>query len=330
MASRRAAALLAPVLFAVLAPIVAGGGVWCAFSSKATDAGNTFTSAADWKGPTTSARAIGRVEGGTAGFVRPGGTYNVYAQAADTGNPASGISSVTANVSAITSGQTAVSLASGSFSFGGASYNHRTSSPLTVSSGLAEKTYEYSLKLTDAAGNTTNESSYTVTVDGTAPTAADIQTTNKAGGTAGLPELGDKVVFTFSEPPEPSSILAGWSGSSTSVVARIDDNTAASGNDLLTVFNPTNKTQLALGSVDLGRTDYVGASRTFGASGTASTMVLSGSAITVTLGTQSGAGTTAASTGTMVWSPSTTATDRAGNPMSATTQKETGSADKDF
>jgi len=330
MASRRAAALLALAILALLTSFEAGGGVWCAFASKATDAGDTFATAADWKGPTTSARTIGRAEGTAAGFVRPGGTYNVYAQAADTGNPASGIASVAANVSTITSGQTAAGLSSGSFSFGGVSYNRRTATALTVSSGLANGTYEYTLKLTDSAGNAVTETGYTVTVDGTAPTAADIQTTNKSGGTAGLPELGDKVVFTFSEPPEPGSILSEWSGASTSVVVHIDDNAAASGNDLLTVFNATNKTQLALGSVDLGRKDYVGASRTFGASGTASTMVLSGSAITVTLGTQSGVGTTAASTGTMVWSPSTTAADRAGNAMSATARSETGSADKDF
>lgn len=330
MASRSGGVLLALALLALLASFLAGGGVWCAFASKATDSGNTFASAADWKAPTTSARAIGKAEGGVAGFVRPGGTYNVYAQATDTGNPASGVSSVTANVSAITSGQTAASLSSGSFSFAGVSYNRRTATALTVSSGLANGTYEYTLKLTDAAGNTTTESGYTVTVDGTAPTASDIQTTNKSGNTAGRPDQGDTVVFTFSEPPDPNSILSEWSGASTPVVVHIDDNAAASGNDQLAVFNSANKTQLALGSVDLGRKDYVGASRTFGASGTASTMVLSGSAITVTLGTQSGAGTTAESTGTMVWSPSTSATDRAGNAMSATARNETGSADKDF
>ncbi len=328
MASRSAAAVLALALLALLVSFVAGAGVWCAFASKSTDAGNTFASAADWKGPTTSARAVGRVEGGTAGFVRPGGTYNVYAQASDTGNPASGISSVTADVSSISSGQTAAALAAETESFGGISYNRR-SATLTVDAKHAEGTFKYSITLTDAAKNSKTESEYQVTVDGSAPSAADVQTTNKSGGTAGLPEQGDKVVFTFSEPPEPSSILSGWSGSSTSVVVHIDDNAAASGNDQLTVFSSASK-QLPLGSVDLGRADYVGASRTFGASGTASTMVLSGSAITVTLGTQSGAGTTAASTGTMVWSPSTTATDRAGNPMSATTRKETGSADKDF
>lgn len=46
------------------------------------------------------------------GFIRPGGTYNLYAQVADTGSPASGGSTVTANLSSIASGQTAASLSS--------------------------------------------------------------------------------------------------------------------------------------------------------------------------------------------------------------------------
>lgn len=329
MASRSAAALLALAASALLAPILAGGGIWCAFSAKATAAGSTFSAAADWKAPTTSARAIGRAEGGVVGFVRPGGSYNLYAQASDTGNPASGISSVTADVSALSSGQTALPLAAEAASFGGVSYNRR-SAAVSVDAKHAEGSFKYSLTLTDAAKNSKTETEYTVTVDGVAPTASDIQTTNKSGGTAGLPELGDKVVFTFSEPPDPNSILAGWTGASTSVVVHIDDNAAASGDDQLQVFNSTNKSQLALGSVDLGRKDYVGASRTFGASGTASTMALSASTITVTLGTQSGAGTTAESSGSLVWSPSTSATDRAGNAMSSTSKTESGSADKDF
>ena len=85
-----------------------------------------------------------------------------------------------------------------------------------------------------------------------------------------------------------------------------------------------------MGSVNLARNDYVGANRTFGATGTPSTMVRTGSTITVTLGTQSGAGTTAAANGTSVWTPSTTPYDRAGNAMSAATATESGAADKEF
>ena len=87
---------------------------------------------------------------------------------------------------------------------------------------------------------------------------------------------------------------------------------------------------VVLGSVSLGRSDYVGGNRTFGASGTRSTMVITGSTIAVTLGTQSGAGTTAVGNGTMTWTPSTTPYDRAGNAMAAAAGTESGAGDKEF
>ena len=59
-------------------------------------------------------------------------------------------------------------------------------------------------------------------------------------------------------------------------------------------------------------------------------MVLNGSAITVTLGTPSTTAGTAATTGTMTWTPSTTVTDAAGNAVSSNTVNESGNADKDF
>jgi hypothetical protein len=324
MASRRSAVALSLVFVALLASLSAGGGVWCSFSSKPSNAGNTITAAADFRAPTSSDRELGKALGGIGGFIRPGGTYNLYAQTADTGNPASGVSTVTGNLSSITSGQTAAALAAGSFSFEAASYNRR-SATLTAGSSLANGTYAYTLTLTDTAGNTKTESGYTVTVDGTAPTASSIQTTNKTGNVAGRPDVGDTVIFTFSEPVDPLAEVT-----STSAVVRIDNNAAASGNDRLTVYDAANSTILPLGSVDLGRNDYVTTSRTFGATGTASTAVLSGSTITVTLGTQSGAGTTAAGSGSLVWTPSNSLVDRAGNPMSTTARTETGSADKEF
>jgi hypothetical protein len=59
-------------------------------------------------------------------------------------------------------------------------------------------------------------------------------------------------------------------------------------------------------------------------------MVLSGSTITVTLGTPSVTAGTASGNGTMKWAPSSSVTDRAGNAMSTTAVNETGTVDKDF
>ena len=88
--------------------------------------------------------------------------------------------------------------------------------------------------------------------------------------------------------------------------------------------------QLPIGSVDLVGTAYVTANRDFGATGTASIMVQSGAAITITLGTPSGATGTQAPTGTMAWTPTATVTDRAGNACTTTVANETGAADIEF
>ena len=312
---------------ALLGLLALAGSAWAAFTATASSSGNKVISAADWDPPTASSSVIGKTQGGIPGFIHQGGTYNVYSNVTDAGKPASGVASVTANIATITTGQSAAPLALGSFPIGGETDSYRTAN-LTANATLAAGTYTYSLTSNDKGGYTRTQSGYTVTVDNTVPSASDIQTTNKSGNTAGKPEIGDTVIFTFSEQIDPNSIFAGWSGASTNVVARINNNTPT--NDQLAIYNATNATQLPLGTVNLGRTDYVSANATFGASGTASTMTQSGSTITIVLGTASSGPTTAASTGALIWSPSATATDRAGNAESTTTKTETGTADKDF
>ncbi len=239
----------------------------------------------------------------------------------DTGNPASGVSTVTANESTVTTGQTAVALAAGSFSVGGTSYTHRTAAQ-TANAVLAAGSKTYSLTMADAAGNSGTQSGYSVTVDNTAPTATDFQPANKTGGTVGRAETGDTATFTFSEPPEPCSILASWNGTSTTVTARI---TNAGSNDALSIWDSANTTQLNLGSVNLN-CNCVQATSTF-----TSTMVLAGSVLTVTLGTlSSGNPRTDAGNAVATWTPSTAAYDRAQNAMAATAVNETGTNDPNF
>jgi hypothetical protein len=313
------------LLAALLALATTAGVVWALYTGSATSDGNELVAATDWVAPSASASVIGKSQGGVPGYIRQGGTYLVYANVSDSGAPASGVSSVSANAGTITSGQTAAALSSGSFPIGGVTYGYR-SGTLTAGASLAAGTYSYSLTSKDLANNSRTQSGYTVIVDNTAPTAADIQTANKTGGTVGRPEIGDSITYTFSEPIDPTSILANWDGTATGVVVRLTNATG----DPLTVFNAANATQLPLGSVNLGRNDYVTANATFGASGTASTMVLSGNAITLTLGTASAGPSTASTTGTMTWTPSASAYDRAGNAMSTTARTETGTADKEF
>ena len=322
---RRPRLIAAGLLAVLLGSASACGVVWAAYTGSSGSSGNEFVAAPDWVAPVASSSVIGKSQGGVPGYIRQGGAYNVYANVSDSGAPASGISTVTADAGSITTGQGAAALSAGSFSFGGTAYNYR-SGGLTAKATLVAGTYTYSLSSKDLAANSRTQTGYSVVVDNTAPTASDIQTTNKSGNIAGRPDIGDTVVYTFSEPIDPNSILANWTGASTGVVVRITNSTG----DPLTVYNATNTTQLPLGSVSLGRNDYVNASATFGATGTASTMVLSGNAITVTLGTASSGPTTASTTGTMAWTPSASAYDRAGNAETTTVRSETGSADRDF
>ena len=319
------AAAIAAVLLGAAA--VARPSVWGNFTATVPSAGNSITAAKDFRAPTASAATIGKSAGGATGYIKKGGTYYVYANVSDSGNPASGISTVTANVDAITSGSTAVALSAGSFTAGGVTYNRR-SAALTAGTGLANGSYAYSLTLTDVAGNSSTESGFSVIVDNTGLTGSDVQTTN-GGSTAGLAQAGDKVAFTYNEAVDPNSILSGWTGAATSVVVRLN-NGSGSSNDTLTIYNAANAAQLPLGSVNLGRADYTSANLTFGASGTASTMVLSGATVTITLGTQSAAAITAGATGAMTWTPSATVTDIAGNNASTTAVTESGAADREF
>jgi len=193
---------------------------------------------------------------------------------------------------------------------------------------------------TDVAGNArTVEGS--ATADTTPPTAVDIQTAN-GGTTIGKPEEKDSITYTFSEPIDPQSIVAGWNGTATNVVVRMVDNGLLglpTGNDELFIYNAANTATLPFGGVNMGRGDYVagllGGTITFGANGTASTMVMSGNTVTVTLGTYAAVGilvarTTAAGTGAMTWTPVATPYDRAGNVMSTTAAIQSGAARKNF
>jgi hypothetical protein len=314
----------AAITVTIPAGVSAGAHTVYALGSQGSVASAAITIYIDTVAPTVGAAVVGKTQGGSGGFIKQGGTYYVYASVSDSGTPTSGVQTVRANVGSLSSGQTSVALSSGSFTVEGTSYNYRSAS-LTANNPLTPGSYSYSITSTDSAGNSGTQSGFTVTVDNTAPSGSDVQTANVGGGTQGKPENGDAATFTFSEMIEPNSVLAGWTGSATSVTVRLIDGGA--GNDTLQLWNAGNSAQLPVGQVNLGRKDYVTANVNF----TSSTMVQSGAAITITLGTASGSSvSTAAGTGTMVWTPSASATDRAGNACATTSATESGSADKDF
>jgi hypothetical protein len=314
----------------VLAAGNLAGAALAAFGAQTSTAANRVAAAPDFRAPTVSASVIVRSGGSTAGYVKPGGTYFVYANATDTGNPASGVASVTANVSSVTPGQPSAPLSAGSFTAGGVSYGYRSAS--LVAGAVAEGAKTYAITPTDVAGNSAQQTGFSVTVDATPPTGVDVQSAN-GGATAGTAEAGDTITYTYSEPVEPTSILAGWNGQLTTVVVRLTNGTLIpTTNDGITVFDPTDTTPVALGGIDLGRTDYVllGDTR-FRTAGSPSRMVMAGNTVTVTLGALNGLGINlGAGAGTMRWTPSATAIDRAANAASTTPANETGAADREF
>lgn len=309
-----------------------------AFGGQTSNDGNAVEAAPDFRAPAVTAVAVGKAVGGKTGFVKQGASYYVYADvAADSGNPASGIASVTADVHDLTPGVTAAPLVAGAYSAGGVSYGYRSAAQ-TADAVLSEGARNLTVTATDADENA-DSGDGTASVDNTVPLATDVQTTN--AGTASLAEQGDTVRVTFSEPIEPQSIQAGWNGAATNVVVRLVDAALLGlGADALQVYDATNTTALPLGEIQLGRSDYIGVGLSgnvrFGASGTPSTMAFAGDTLVVTLGTYNSTflvdpiRTTAGGNGTMAWAPVGTPYDRAQNQLSTTPATESGAADRDF
>lgn len=326
---RRAVATFLAVALGVFV-VGSGTGVTLAnLTSSATLGGNAFTTAAsfDTVAPTVSSTVVAKTGQYVAGYVAQGGTYYVYANATDAGAFVSGIATVRADVSVLTAGATSVALSAGSFTVEGVTYGYR-SAALTARNPLAAGVKAYTLTSTDNAGNSRLQTGFTTTVDNAVPTASDIQTTN-GGATVGRIDPADTIVYTFSEAIDPESILAGWTGAATDVVVRFTDNAGA---DTFVIWNAANTSQLGLGSVNTKANVVTGAA-TAGATGTASRMVLDTAAgtVTVTLGTVAGGPlNTDLGNNKMMWSPSTSAFDRAGNAMSNAAVNEGGGNDSDF
>jgi hypothetical protein len=274
----------------------------------------------DRTAPTISAKVIIKNQGGTSGFVKQGGTYYVYANVSDA---TSGVSTVRANVSAITTGATNVTLSSGSWTVRGVTYNYR-SALQTASNPLAAGSKSFTVTATDVAGNSTTPSG-SATVDNTAPTAADIQAANTSGLTVGKAETGDTITWSFSEPIEPESLVAGWDGTAMTVTLRIQNN---SGGDRVQVRNAAKTATYPVGTTLLANTGYVTAQVNF----TGSTMTMTGTTLVVVLGTPSAPGSvgTVATTGTTTYTPVNSLYDRAANACSTATASESGGLDVEF
>ncbi len=140
-----------------LGTFAAGGTAWAAFSSITSNGTNTFTVAPDLTAPGLTRATVAKATGAqTSQRFRAGGGYYVYAEIpADTGNPASGLQSVTANTGSFDSGVTAASMTTsgGPWTVAGTSYNVRSgllTADQAVNTGV---NYAYTITRRDVAGN---------------------------------------------------------------------------------------------------------------------------------------------------------------------------------
>ncbi len=172
-----------------------------------------------------------------------------------------------------------------------------------------------SAKSTANIGGASPATTLSLTRDTVVPTAANIKGNN--GNVLGTIDAGDTVVYTFSEAPDPASIKAGWDGTSSTPVSAVFTN---SGTNDTFVINGIN-----LGTVNTAR-NYVGTGTN---SCTGSTMVLSGSVITVTFATCNAMNTGVGSSA-FIWTPVVAAKDQAQNPMSTTARTATTGSTANF
>jgi hypothetical protein len=301
---KRALVLLAALLVAVATAY----GSQASFTASAQNAGSSFATVADWDAPAVTLTTP--ADGGAVNTTTP--TISGAA-----GNATGDLSTVTVK---IYSGSTAT----------GTPVQTKTPTRVgatwttTASTLTAGSTYTVQATQSDSAGNTGTSTANTFTVDTTKPTATSVSAGNKTGGTAGKIENGDTVTFTYSEPIDPTSVLAGWDGTSTSVKFRFTD---ASTTDTFTVLDSNSLTNVRLGTV-ASRGNYVSATTTFTSS---MAMSADGKSIVVTLGTPTSVQLTAVTAKNMVWTFNTSIKDLAGNTIttSPATWTETDT-DRDF
>jgi hypothetical protein len=253
-------------------------------------------------------------DGGTTGKLRAGASAFIYAAVSDSGAPAAGVGTLTANVSAFASVST-VTLTPGSWTINGQDYNYRSPS-ISVKPTLADATYSYSLTVADRAGNGPAVKSSSVVSNSQRFDAAGVSISS--GGTVGKASNGDAITLTYNRAPEPSSVLDDWAGDEVPVTVTLVDGNLygfGSSNDLVGVLDGDGNL-LDLGYIATNG-EYVASNRTVNF---AATMRLTDASVTVTLGNPSS--TTNLKTDTSrnvpVWTPGDGAIDEYGNGVSTT------------
>ena len=202
----------------------------------------------------------------------------------------------------------------------------------TAAGATPNGVYDFRAVMTTTIGTTvTSATVANRTIDNSLVLGIDVQTTNKTGGKAGKMEAGDRIALTYSEAMKASTLIAGWTGTTTvNVFVRVTD---AGGVETTRLQIDASGTASGLGSYVTGG-NFLRNNRTivFAATATLSTGTGGGSVVTITLGavtSGNGLRTHSASTA-LKWTPSATATNLAGSACSAALVTETGAADRDY
>lgn len=199
--------LLLPVVVAVALAGLVMTTSRSAFLDTTDNPGSSFVAASnfDTTAPTISRVVTAKTSGGTAGTIRQGGDYYVYAQVTDDVS----VASVTVDVSSFDGGVTAASLSTtgGPWTVGGNSYSHRTA-VLTADSPLnTGSTYPYTVSATDGAGNAATPFSASATIE----TYDNV--INNTSGRLGYWRLGDGAISADELDDAPGTVLSSHTGS---------------------------------------------------------------------------------------------------------------------
>ena len=204
-------------------------------------------------------------------------------------------------------------MVAGAYSAEGVLYNFRSGVRNAINP-MAAGTRTYAFTMSDIAVpvHTQTQTGFPVVIDNTVPNPVNWTATNKVGGIVGRAEPGDIVTYTWSEPIDPQSLVAGWNGGSPiTVAARISFN--GGGNGRFRIRNAAGTTTLTFGTAYLGQ-NYVTASVNF----MNSTITMLGNTATVVLGTPAAATTVTVTTpSTAQWRGNAGAYDAAGNACAA-------------
>jgi hypothetical protein len=145
-------------------------------------------------------------------------------------------------------------------------------------------------------------------------TAAD------GNGNVGRIRGGDKITFVWSRQVNEPSLCSGWSNASSTQTLSMTW-TAVDGTATDDVLQPaataTCTTGLHVGKFDLGGSNYINGTVTYTGSTTSLTVGASTTTLTVTLGSESGGGSSTSSGTNGTWTPDAAATDRSGRSCGA-------------